>query len=106
MKALAPDLGLSNERTALSWQRTALSLITGAVIVGRLTIDRLGFAAIAIAAAAVLAGLCVLAESRWRYAQHRGERQRERPRGGRAAMSLSLATCLIAVAEIAALATT
>ena len=32
--------GLANERTALSWQRTALSVVVAALVVARLTIDR------------------------------------------------------------------
>lgn len=99
----AEDTGLSNERTALAWQRTALSLVAGAAILGRLTFDRLGWLAISLLAIAI--GLCiwVFAESRWRYAQQRGLRTRGRQRGGRAAFALALAMCLMALTEATAL---
>jgi len=100
----ADDLGLSNERTALAWQRTALSLVAGAAILGRLTFDRLGFIAVGLLGAAI--GLClwVFAESGWRYAQQLGVRQRRSGRGGRAALFLTIAACLIAITEVGALA--
>lgn len=101
---MAHDAGLSNERTALAWQRTALSLVAGAAILGRLTFSRLGFVAVVLLGAAVLLCLWVFAESRWRYVQQLGRRPRARGRGGRAALSLTAATCLIALTEVAALA--
>ncbi len=97
------DVGLSNERTALAWQRTALSLIAGSAILGRLTFDRLRFVAVAVLGVAALLCLWVFAESRWRYVQQLGHRPRGRLRGGRAALSLTVATCLIAITQIAAL---
>ena len=42
MIAPARDRGLQPERTALAWQRTALSLTGAAVVVGRLTAGVLG----------------------------------------------------------------
>ena len=42
MTAPARDRGLQPERTALAWQRTALSLTAAAVVVGRLTAGVLG----------------------------------------------------------------
>jgi uncharacterized membrane protein YidH (DUF202 family) len=101
--ALSPDVGLSNERTALAWQRTALSVLAGAAVLGRLTFDRLGFVALALLGLAVVLCLWVFAESRWRYAQQLGHRPRGRDRGGRAALFLSLATLLIGLTEASAL---
>lgn len=97
------DVGASNERTALAWQRTALAMVAGAAILGRLTFERLGWLAIILLGVAV--GLCVwvLAESHWRYVQQLGHRPRGRARGGRAALALSGATFLIALTEAAAL---
>ena len=98
------DPGLSNERTALAWQRTALSLLAGAAILGRLTFASVGFFAVALLAVAVLLCLWVFVESRWRYRQQLGHTLRARPRGGRAALFLTLATSLIAITEVIALA--
>lgn len=98
------DTGLANERTGLAWQRTALSLAAGAAIVARFTFDRLGVVAVAVLAVSVLLCAWVFVESRWRYAQHTGERPRRRQRGGRAPLFLTIATCLIAVTEATALA--
>jgi uncharacterized membrane protein YidH (DUF202 family) len=97
------ELGFSNERTALAWQRTALSLLAGAAVLGRLTFAQLGWAAIALLGVAALLCLWVFAESRWRYVQQLGVRHRTHERDGRAAMSLTVATCLIALTESAAL---
>lgn len=97
------DEGLSNERTALAWQRTALSLLIGAAIMVRLTFDRLGpGAAVPLVLAAVLAGW-VFVESRFRYHDGPDQRRRTRARGGRAAFALALSTTLIAATEIGAL---
>lgn len=101
--SVLPEPGLSNERTALAWQRTALSVVAGAAIMGRLTFDRLGIVALAVPGIAVCLGLWVFVESRWRYDQQLGTRQRRRPRGGRAALSLMLGTALIALTEVFAL---
>jgi uncharacterized membrane protein YidH (DUF202 family) len=100
---MARDAGLSNERTALAWQRTALSLVAGAAILGRLTVAQLGWVALALLGLAIMLCLWVFAESRWRYVQQLGIRRRTRDRGGRAALSLTVATCLIAATEILAL---
>ena len=97
------DLGLSNERTALAWQRTALALVAGAAILGRLTFADLGWFAVTLLGVAVVLSLWVFAESRWRYVQQLGNRRRSRGRGGRAALSLTVATCLIALTEVFAL---
>lgn len=97
------DVGLSNERTALAWQRTALSLVAGAAILGRLTLAQLGWVAIVLLGVAILLCLWVFAESRLRYAQQLDLRRRARKRGGRAPLFLTVATFLIAVTEMVAL---
>ncbi|CAM3268113.1 DUF202 domain-containing protein [Nocardioides dubius] len=92
------DPGIANERTALAWQRTALSIVGGAAILARLRAEDLVLLVIPLSLAALL-GLWVLFESRWRY--HRTNRAVKR--GGRAPAALSLATGLIAVSELIAL---
>lgn len=56
-----------NERTALAWQRTALSLMAGSVALTRLTFDHLG--PVSLVSVAVTLPLCawVLHHSRTRY---------------------------------------
>lgn len=100
---MVPEPGLSNERTALAWQRTALSVVVGAAIMGRLTFDRLGVVALVVPGISACLALWVFLESRWRYRQQQGTLQRRRPRGGRAALSLTLGTVLIALTEVSAL---
>ncbi|MCR1783239.1 DUF202 domain-containing protein [Nocardioides carbamazepini] len=97
------DPGEANERTALGWQRTSLSLVAGAAIMARLTVDALGLAAVLPLAAALILGLWVFAESRARYDHDAGTRDRARHRGGRAPLSLAIATALIAATELASL---
>jgi uncharacterized membrane protein YidH (DUF202 family) len=98
--------GVSNERTALAWQRTALSLLAGAAIMARLTWSDLGaLAAILLGGAVALSGW-VFWESRGRYAHHAGTRPRPGARGGRAPGALTAAIVLIALTELAALAVT
>jgi uncharacterized membrane protein YidH (DUF202 family) len=97
------DAGAGNERTALAWQRTALALLAGAALLTRLTLDRLGWFALAsVLVAGPLAGW-VFVESRLRYAHTAQVRSRAGPRGGRAPFVLMLATVVIATVEIAAL---
>lgn len=101
--AAAADVGLANERTALAWQRTALSLAAAAAILGRLTFTRVGFLAVAVLGVALLLCGWVFTESRWRYHQHSGVRSRRQPRGGRATLALATAAILIALTELVAL---
>jgi uncharacterized membrane protein YidH (DUF202 family) len=97
------DTGLSNERTALGWQRTALSLVVASAVLGRLTFGRIGYVAVGVLALAALMALWVFTESHCRYAQQWGDRQRSRLRSGQAAAWLTLATVLLALTEALAL---
>lgn len=97
------DPGLVNERTALAWQRTALSLIAGSVIVARLTFERLGAFALLSALIALPLSLWVFFESRRRYAVDAGVRRWSPSRSGRAAAALGAATAVLALTELAAL---
>ncbi|WP_110208812.1 DUF202 domain-containing protein [Nocardioides daejeonensis] len=94
------DPGISNERTALAWQRTALSLVAGAAVIARLAIDETGPSVLVPLVVAGLLGLWIFAESRARYRHSAGHLQRSGGRGGRAALSLASATALIAIAEL------
>lgn len=97
------DTGVSNERTALAWQRTALSLLASAAIMARPTWSELGgLVAVPLGGAVVLSGW-VFWESRGRYAHDAGTRPRARARGGRAPVALTAAITLIAMTELAAL---
>ena len=99
----AGDPGVANERTSLAWQRTALALIAATAILARLTWDDLGLVGLAPLALAMALSLWVFVESWARYSHDAGIRFRSRSRGGRAPLSLALATALIAVTELAAL---
>ena len=97
------DPGIANERTALAWQRTALSLIAGTAVLARLTFDRLGVAAVAMLGVALVLAVWVLVESRGRYDHDAGTRLRERSRSGRAPAALAVATVVVGLTEAAAL---
>lgn len=62
--------GLQNERTALAWQRTALSLLAGAVALTRFAYEQIGFVGLACLLAVPLTGAVLLRSGR-RY-RHRG----------------------------------
>jgi uncharacterized membrane protein YidH (DUF202 family) len=97
-----PDPGVGNERTALAWQRTALSVVAGAAILSRLTYDRVGVAALLSVLVAAPLGLWVFFESHRRYA-HGGTDRRRYVRGGRAPMALTVATMVVGMSELVAL---
>jgi uncharacterized membrane protein YidH (DUF202 family) len=99
----AGDAGISNERTALAWQRTALSLVAGSAIIARLTWSSLGLVALVPLSAALLLSLWVFVEGSGRYSHDAGTRSRVRSRGGRAPLALAVATSLIGATELTAL---
>ncbi len=94
------DFGLANERTALAWQRTALSLVAGAAVVARLAWDPLGYVVLPVLALAGVLGVWVFVESAGRYRHDVGARPRKRARGGRAPLALAVAVVCIGVAEL------
>ena len=99
------DPGLAVERTTLAWQRTGLSLMVGALIMGRLAFAEIGPAALPGAFLAALLGGWVTLESQWRHAQAAGTRRRDRPRGGRAGAFLAIAVIALVLTEMAAVIT-
>lgn len=104
MTSSSGDPGVSNERTALAWQRTALSLVAASAVLARLTWARLELLGIAVLTATVALSLWVFFESRGRYAHDARTRARARPRGGRAPAAVAVATALVVVTELTALA--
>lgn len=95
--------GAQNERTALAWQRTALSLMVASTLVLRFTVDELGAPALTGAGIAFPLALWVFIESRGRYRHDAGLRLRSRGRGGRAGAALTAAMVLLGVLELAAI---
>lgn len=88
-------VGLQRERTALAWQRTALSLLAGAAGISRLTYPRLGpYALLCLGLVAPLV-LLVLWQRRHRAPRDRG--------AGGAALSLAAITVILATTELVGL---
>lgn len=96
--------GVQNERTALAWQRTALSLIVASVALARLTFPRLGL--VSLISVLVAVPLCgwVLFESRSRYRQRASFHDSTSRRGGAESAALALSIVSMAGTELAALA--
>ncbi|WP_148572929.1 DUF202 domain-containing protein [Nocardioides caldifontis] len=88
--------GAAPERTTLAWQRTALTVLAGALLVSRLTLDALGPAAFVVVVVAIPLALWVLVESRLRH-------RRGHPQGGRSAAVLTVAVVALALTELGAL---
>ncbi|HEY5853785.1 MAG TPA: DUF202 domain-containing protein [Aldersonia sp.] len=95
--------GLQNERTALAWQRLAISVMAGSAALARLTFDRLGpFALISLLALPI--GIWVLIESNRRYHHTAGPEGRAAERGGRAHATLAGVIALLGLIQLAAIA--
>lgn len=101
--SLGADRAVSNERTALAWQRTALSLVAAAAILARLTMEDVPLVAVGLLMAALGLTTWVFLASRRRYAGTAGLHAGAVGRGGRAPAALALATCLLCITELAAL---
>lgn len=95
--------GNQNERTALAWQRTALSLMAGSVALSRLTFDRLGALSLLSVVVAVPLSLWIFLESRGRYRHHANIQHRERRRDGLAPAALAVAVIAMGATEVTAL---
>lgn len=93
--------GLAQERTSLAWQRTALAILTGSMLLARLTFDVLGVPALVLMVAAATLAAKVLLESRAR--QRSGPPESRRSHDGRRMLLLAGATALLALTEALAL---
>jgi uncharacterized membrane protein YidH (DUF202 family) len=98
-----PGPGVYNERTALAWQRTALSLLAGSALVARLAFDDLGLLAVVGFLVSLPLVVWVMRESQGRYHHHAGVRLRARPRGGRAPAALATVAVVVALTELASM---
>lgn len=97
--------GLANERTALAWQRTALSVVVAALVVARLSIGRVGLGVVVVTVAGVVLGGWVALEGLGRYrARHGAAGRPGRGRGGRATALLTVTVVVVALTELAAIA--
>ena len=99
--AKAAPHGAQPERTALSWQRTALASATGAAIIARHSVETLGSAAIVIMLATLALAAAAFVLGRRRYDLSPGEPTRRRD--GRAPFALTLAVLAMALTELLAL---
>lgn len=88
------DTGASPQRTALAWQRTALTLVAGAAVTARLSGPGAGLGA-AVAVPAALLGLWVAVAGARRHGP-RGGRRRLVRRDGRVPFALALASTAMA----------
>ena len=102
--ARAAPHGAQPERTALSWQRTALASAGGAAIIARHSGETLGPAAVVILLATLALAATAFVLGRRRYATAPVEPARRRD--GRAPFALALAVTAMALTELLALTVT
>ncbi|MEV0678973.1 DUF202 domain-containing protein [Actinosynnema sp. NPDC050436] len=93
------DRGAQNERTALAWQRTALAMIAGSAVLARLTVPRVGLAAVVGMGVTAALGIVVLVAARWRYREGR----RGRRTGAVLPAAVAAGTVVMVLVELAAL---
>lgn len=99
--ARATAYGGQPERTALSWQRTALASATGAAVIARHSAGTLGPASVVILLATLALAATAFILGRRRYTLSPGEPTRRRD--GRAPAALSLSVLAMALTELLAL---
>ncbi len=110
MSALPPergpsgrDPGLQPERTALAWQRTALSMAAAVLIVVRLTVGSLGALALAVLVFCVGHAVVLFRHSGRRYDVRTGSSARQPWSVGLHGALLALQVLLLALLEVTAL---
>lgn len=95
------DIGAQNERTRLSWQRTALSGLACSLLVARLLATVSIPVAVLIGAAAVLSTAALAILSSQRYADNQAALHARRPTAdGRAPLIVTTLMALTAVASL------
>jgi len=94
------DRGAANERTALAWQRTALSVLAGCAAMARVTWDALAVAALLLLGAGAALSLAVFLLSSSRYEAHLVRRSDHSPRGGGMAFALAAAVVLMGLTQL------
>lgn len=99
--ATASPRGAQPERTALSWQRTALASATGAAVIARHSSETLGMVALPLFLGTVGLTVAAFLLGRHRYDLSPGEPARRRD--GRAPFALTLAIVAMALTELLAL---
>ena len=99
--ARAAPHGAQPERTALSWQRTALATAAGAAIITRHSGETLGPAAIVVLLGTLALAATAFVLGRRRYTTAPVEPSRRRD--GRAPFALALAVLAMALTELIAL---
>ena len=99
--ARAAPHGAKPERTALSWQRTALATAAGAAIIARHSGETLGPAAIVVLLGTLALAATAFVLGRRRYTTAPVEPSRRRD--GRAPFALALAVLAMALTELIAL---
>jgi len=97
------DPGLQPERTALAWQRTALSMGAAVLVVVRLTVGSLGAIALAVLVFCVAHAAVVFGHAQRRYGARTGSSTRQTLAVGLHGALLALQVILLAALEVAAL---
>lgn len=95
------DVGLSNERTSLAWQRTALAGLAAAALATRLTWETIGAASVVPLALALGITGWLTREGSRRYTS---ATDRRRTRDGHAPVVLTLLAAAVGALQIAVLA--
>ncbi len=98
------DPGLQPERTALAWQRTALSMAAAAAIVARLTVGRLGVITLIVLAFCLAHAAVLFRNSRRRYDARTGAASHQPRAVGVHGALLGLQVILLAMLELLSIA--
>jgi uncharacterized membrane protein YidH (DUF202 family) len=106
MSAHRPDRlageGLQHERTALAWERTAVSIVGVGLLLTRVAADQLGAAFAAVGLVQVALGAAMVVWTGWHYAElHDLTHSGESPTHPLAARVVGVSTCVFVTAALA-----